>query len=123
MGTPNKYKSEYCKVAENILATGKSLAAICAELDITRTTLYAWRDNNLEFSEAIEKGLQKAQTYWESLGANGISGDIKNFGAAPWIFTMKNRFRADYQDDKKDEKNNESSVLEKILNGEITVNK
>ena len=108
------YKSEYCAVAAKILAQGKSLAAVCAELDICRATLYNWRDAHLEFANAINAGLQKAQAEWEEFGREGMNGDIKNFGASPWIFTMKNRFREDYQEEK-DSKDSALSLAEKIL--------
>jgi hypothetical protein len=108
------YKSEYCSIAADVLAAGESLAAVCAELDICRATLYNWRDAYPEFANAINAGLQKAQRDWEALGREGIVGDIKNFSAAPWIFTMKNRFREDYQEEK-DNKENASSLVEKII--------
>ena len=121
MGTPNKYKNEYCKKAEEILAGGRSLAAVCAKLNIARSTLYEWRDNNPEFKQAIDKGLQKCQAYWEELGIDGVTGNYEKFAAAPWIFTMKNRFRDDYTEDKDDKQDNAVSVLEKIITGEIKV--
>jgi hypothetical protein len=121
MGTPNKYKKEYAKKAEEILATGKSLAAVCAAFDVTRQSLYDWRDSHPEFKEALEKGLQKAQAVWEQMGEDGIKGNYEKFGAAPWIFTMKNRFRDDYTEDKDDKQDNAVSVLEKIISGELKV--
>lgn len=36
----SKYKPEYCEVAAKVLAGGESYAAVCAELDICRSTLY-----------------------------------------------------------------------------------
>lgn len=117
----SKYKIEHCKKAIEILASGKSLAAVCAQLDITRTTLYEWKNIHPEFRKAIEKGLQKCQAYWEEIGENGMKGNYDKFGAAPWIFTMKNRFRDDYTEDKDDKQDNAVSVLEKIITGEIKV--
>jgi hypothetical protein len=121
MGTPNKYKKEYPQKAEEILATGKSLAAVCAQLDISRETLYAWKESHPEFKEAIKKGLLKAQAVWEEMGENGIKGNYEKFGAAPWIFTMKNRFREDYKEDKEEKKDDSQSVLEKIITGELKI--
>jgi AcrR family transcriptional regulator len=110
-----KYKPEHCcNKAEEVLSNGESLAAICAELDITRTTLYEWRDTHAEFKEAIERGLQKAQRFWEQLGVDGVKGNYDKFGSAPWIFTMKNRFREDYKEDK-DVKAENTSLVEKLL--------
>lgn len=114
MGKPNKYHKDMCIKAEEVLAGGESLAAICAELDISRTTLYEWRDTHPEFREAIESGLQKAQRVWEKIGRNGIEGNYEKFNGAPWIFTMKNRFRDDYKEDK-EPKSESTTIIEKLI--------
>jgi Zn ribbon nucleic-acid-binding protein len=121
MGTPNKYTKDYAQKALDILSTGKSLASVCAKFSIARSTLYEWRDNHPEFREAIECGLQKSQEYWENIGEDGIKGNLEKFGGTAWLFTMKSRFRADYADPKEEKKESESSVLEKILSGELKV--
>lgn len=110
-----KYRKEMCGIAEQVLAGGESLAAICADLDITRTTLYEWRDNHADFKDAINRGLQKAQRRWEKIGQDGIVGNYEKFNSAPWIFTMKNRFRDDYTEDK-DTKPIDKSVVEMLIN-------
>ncbi|MEK7500455.1 MAG: hypothetical protein AAB649_07710 [Patescibacteria group bacterium] len=117
-----KYSSELCELATNILSTGKSLASICSKLNITRTTLYEWRDTHPEFRDAIELGLQKAQEVWEQMGRDGINGDIKGFGAAPWIFSMKNRFRADYAEEKEHKSTNDSIVEQLLLGKKLDSN-
>jgi hypothetical protein len=121
MGTPNKYKPELCSKALEVLKNGESLAAVCCELDITRETLRLWRDEHPEFREAIDRGLQHAQRHWELIGKDGVVGNYEKFNGAPWIFTMKNRFRADYADDKEDKKDDDKTVLEKIITGEIKI--
>lgn len=121
MGAPTKFKNEYCKKAEEILATGKSLAAVCAKINIARSTLYEWKDTYPEFKESLERGLQKCQAYWEEIGLDGVVGNYEKFAAAPWIFTMKNRFRDDYTDDKDEKQDSAISVLEKIITGELKV--
>ena len=114
MGTPNKYHKDMCIKAEEVLSNGESLAGICAELDISRATLYEWRDTHPEFKEAVDRGLQKAQRVWEKIGQDGIKGHYEKFNSAPWIFTMKNRFRQDYKEDK-DTKSDNTSLVEKLL--------
>ena len=96
------------------MCNGKSLAAVCAALDISRTTLYDWRDSNPDFRDAIEKGLQKCQAYWEDVGHEGVTGDNEKFCSTPWIFTMKNRFRADYKEEKEN-KTVSDTIVEKLI--------
>jgi hypothetical protein len=113
MGVPYKYKPEMCTIVDQVLSDGESLAAVCAELNITRETLYTWRDTHPEFADALRRGLQKAQRVWEKIGKNGIIGNYEKFNGAPWIFTMKNRFRADYAEEK--EKTEDKSVIEMLI--------
>lgn len=115
MARLSEYKPEYCKIAADVLARGKSKAAVCAVLDICRPTFYQWCDIYPEFNSAVSQGMQKAQAYWEDLGEQGIRGDIEKFGGSPWIFTMKNRFRDDYKDDKADDKGITNSIVEKLI--------
>ncbi len=122
MARPIEYRPEFCEIALNVLDGGESLAAVCAELDITKPTLSAWRETYPEFGDAVSLGLMKAQRDWESLGRSGVTGDIDKFGSSAWIFTMKNRFRDDYADDKKQEdKSSAESALEQILSGKVTI--
>lgn len=114
MPRPAKYSPECCDKAWEVLAGGESLAAVCAELSITRTTLYEWRSSHPEFADALEMGLQHAQRDWERMGRDGITGNYEKFNSAPWIFTMKNRFRHDYQEDK-EAKTVSDTIVDKLL--------
>lgn len=109
------YNPEYCQIAHDVLAGGESMAAVCAEIGIARSTLYLWRDTHPEFALALNSGLQKAQRDWERIGRDGVIGEIDKFGGTAWIFTMKNRFREDYAEDK-DKNAGNSSLVEQILN-------
>jgi len=110
----SEYKPEYCEIAAKVLAGGESLAAVCAELDICRATLYNWRDAHIEFANALNRGLQKAQRSWEALGRDAIEGNVDRFSAPSWIFTMKNRFREDYKEDRQ-EKVVPESLVDKLI--------
>ena len=77
-------------------------------------TWTAFNINHPEFKDAMDKGLQACQAYWEEMGENGIVGNYEKFSASPWIFSMKNRFRADYQEDKEPKTVNDS-IVEKLL--------
>lgn len=114
-----KYNQKMCKKAIEVLKGGESLAAVCCELGIGRSTLYEWKQKHPEFSEALEMGLQYSQRIWEQIGKDGIIGNYDKFNGAPWMFTMKNRFREDYKEDK-DVKTDNSSLVEKLIDRLIT---
>lgn len=96
------------------MSKGKSIAAVASQLDVCRDTIYEWRDAYPEFAEALSKGRQRSQEYWENLGHDGIAGNIKNFSGNQWSFVMKTRFREDYAE-KKEEKTHTDSLIEKLL--------
>jgi transposase len=117
----SKYRPEYCEVAIEVLSAGKSLAAVCAQIGICRETLTNWKNAHPDFNAAMRFGVQKCQVYWEDMGMDGIQGNIEKFGASPWIFSMKNRFREDYKEEKEDKSDTAVSVLEKIISGELKI--
>lgn len=94
---PTKYKPEYCELVIDTMAEGKSLAAVSAELRIARSTLYEWARDNPDFAEAIAIGKDLALAYWEEIGLKASTGEISG-NASIYNFSMKNRFRQDYQD-------------------------
>ena len=108
------YKPEYCKTAVEVLSKGKSLAAVCVACGICRATLYNWRDAHPDFKNALSFGTQTAQVLWEERGERGIDGEIKNFAGSTYMFTMKNRFREDYAEEK-EVKSTADSFVEKLI--------
>jgi AcrR family transcriptional regulator len=108
------YNSGICEKVEQILSQGKSIAAVASELGVNRATIYEWRDKHPEFDKAYQRGLDACQAFWENIGQNGITGEIKNFGGTPWMFTMKNRFRADYAEEKAD-KSAAETLVDKLI--------
>lgn len=116
MASPiTQYKPEYCEKAIEVLANGESFAAVCCELKCSRTTLYYWRDQNPEFADALEYGVQLAQRKWESKGEAGINGEIEKFQGAPWMFVMKCRFHKDYVEKREDKDNIANTLIEKLI--------
>jgi hypothetical protein len=110
------YDDSLCEPAVEILSNGKSISRLATTLGVCRDTIYEWRDKHPEFALALKRGRDAAQARWEDIGEDGIMGEIKNFSASAWIFTMKNRFRADYAEDKEHKTVNDS-IVEQLLLG------
>tara|TARA_R110000868_G_scaffold161317_2_gene391530 strand:+ start:1113 stop:1472 length:360 start_codon:yes stop_codon:yes gene_type:complete len=108
------YDPKYCPIAVEVLSRGKSLAAVCVACGVCRATLYNWRDTHPDFKDALNFGVQNAQALWEDRGERGIEGEIKNFAGSTYMFTMKNRFRDDYNEDK-EAKSASDSFVEKLI--------
>ena len=91
-GRPTTYKPEYCKKLEEHLSKGFSYATFGADINTPRETLYEWEERFPEFLHSKKVGLAKSQKFWENIGMEGMTGKIKNFNSAVWIFSMKNKF-------------------------------
>lgn len=109
------YNESLCEKANQILARGKSIARLATDLGVCRETIYEWRDKHPEFAKALSRGRDACQAYWEDRGEQGTFGEIDRFTATSWIFTMKNRFRADYAEDKSESKTVSDSLVEKLI--------
>ena len=101
-GRPTKYRDELCAIAENSLSKGFSLTATCADLDCCKDTVYEWMDKHPEFSDAIKRGKQKGQKYFENIMMHKITGKItdqfdpKKSDTTLLIFALKTRFHKDF---------------------------
>lgn len=92
-GRPSKYKPEYCQGIIDHMSKGLSFETYGAVVGVDRDTLYEWGKVHPAFSDAIKAAKEKGQLFWETVGMTGMSGRIKGFNAAVWIFNMKNRFK------------------------------
>lgn len=110
VGRPTKYDPAFCDRVIELGAEGKTLAAMADDLDIDRSTLNDWCENNAEFSRAVARGLDKAQAWWENKGQSATFGAFPGFNATSYIFQMKNRFKEDWRD-----------KVESEVNGNLTV--
>jgi len=97
-GRPSKYKPEFCKTVIDCGTEGKTLAAMAEACGVNRETLNDWIVAHPAFSDAVKRGLQKAQVWWEDQGRIATFGGCEGFNATSFIFNMKNRFKEDWRD-------------------------
>jgi transposase len=102
-GRPTKYDPAMCDTVIQCGRDGKTLVGMADELDINRETLNEWMKIHPEFSDAVKEGLRKSQAWWEDQGRIATFGGVDGFNATSYIFQMKNRFRADWNDTLKSE--------------------
>lgn len=65
-GRPTSYKPEYCDTASEMMAAGKSIVQVASKIGVHRDTIYAWAENNKEFSDTLRVGRQDSQAHWEN---------------------------------------------------------
>lgn len=100
MTTTTKYKPEYCSEIIRLGTEGKTKTQMAAHFNVDAKTLLAWSRNPelQEFKMAYRLAQTLSQAYMEDLGMKGIKGLLPKFAPAPWIFSMKARFRDEYGD-------------------------
>jgi len=98
-GRPTKYREEMNDTALNLMKEGASIVEVCAELEISRETLYDWCNPESErhikvFSDTIRRGKVLCQAWWERQGRLNLSA--KEFQTGLWNQNMKCRFPNDW---------------------------
>jgi transposase len=91
MARPTKYNKKICDTLPDLFRDGQSVAEVCVELGIAKDTFYNWQKAHKEFSDAIKKGLELSEAWWERLGRRAANGK-QQINPTVWIFNMKNRF-------------------------------
>ena len=103
VGRPTKYDPKMCKTLIELGKQGMSKCEMALELDIAYDTFDRWQNENAEFSEAVKRATRYSQAWWERQGRIATFGAIDGFNATSYVFNMKNRFRADWNDTVKNE--------------------
>lgn len=106
-GRPTKYKAEYCDKVIEYFKEGYSIEEIALELDVFKSTLYAWMEKHKEFHDAIKKGLEYSQAWWQKTARTNLNN--RNFQSALWYMNMKNRFK--WRDAPVEDKSEEDKVV------------
>lgn len=104
-GRPTKYKASMCDTVVELMREGGSKAEVCAALDISPETMNQWCKTdgdyfNQEFSEAIKRGEQLSQGWWERKAREAAVGINTDANATMMIFNLKNRFPDAWRDKK-----------------------
>ncbi len=99
-GRPTVYRKEMCEEVLPLFEGGASLASVAKSLGITRETLNKWRNEKPEFSDAILRGLDLSQAWWEEAGQRGLfqQHQGEKINSQIWMLNMKNRFCDDWRD-------------------------
>ena len=102
-GRPSKYDPAMCQTVIQCGREGMGKAEMAAELDIAYSNFDRWQHEHPEFQDAVKEAVRQSQAWWEKMGRVSTFGGTDGFNATSYIFQMKNRFRADWNDTVKSE--------------------
>lgn len=103
VGRPSKYNPKMCETVVECGRQGMSKCEMALELDIAYSNFDRWQNEIPEFQEALKDAVRHSQAWWERNGRLATFGAVDGFNATSYIFNMKNRFRADWNDTVKNE--------------------
>lgn len=86
-----KYKPEFADNLPEMFKQGESVAEVCAELKVARSTFYLWLKEYPDFGDAYKIGQVLSESWWAKLGRAGACGKA-DINPAVWIFNMKAKF-------------------------------
>ncbi len=90
IGDDDKLK-EVCERLPLMFKNGESVAEICAEFGIARSTFYLNIEKHEDLKEAYDMGKVYCEAWWQKLGRAGAAGKV-DIQPTVFIANMNNRF-------------------------------
>lgn len=124
-GRPTDYYPEICEGFENRFEKGQSVLEVAVSLGVARSTLYKWAEDHKEFSDALTRGREKSQEWWERMGRENLFDheeyDAENkiatkdkFNDRLWSKNISCRFKADWTDKQEVEHSGSVQIIDDI---------
>ena len=110
-GRPTKYRKEMCDEIIPLFEQGMSITEVSVNIGISKETFNVWRKENKDFSDAVKRGIEASQAWWESKGRQATFGGVQGFNATSYIFNMKNRFSEDWREKQEIEQTHSFSTV------------
>ena len=65
MGRPTKYSPEVGEVVFSLMDDGLSVVQVARKLNVSRSTIYKWAEDNSDFSDTLTRAREASEAYWE----------------------------------------------------------
>ena len=96
IGRPTDYTPEMHNRVVKLMRKGASIKEVAYKLNVSRQTIYEWKEKYPEFSDTITQGVEFSEGWWEMKGRRNLH--TKNFNSALYQINMRNRFGWDKND-------------------------
>ena len=90
MPYPASYKDDYPERLIEVLKKGQTLVAFCAEVMVSKKTLYCWLEEHPKFKDAYELGMSLSEQYWLKMGEDNAGNPDFNYNH--YAFQLGSRF-------------------------------
>ena len=65
IGRPTKYSPEIGEIVFGLMDDGLSVVQVARKLNVSRSTIYKWADDNTEFSDTFTRAREAGEAHWE----------------------------------------------------------
>ena len=65
MGRPTKYSDEIGELVFSLMDDGLSVVQVARKLNVSRSTIYKWAEDNSEFSDTLTRAREASEAFWE----------------------------------------------------------
>jgi len=65
LGRPTKYSPEIGEVVFGLMDDGLSVVQVARKLNVSRSTIYKWADDNSDFSDIFTRAREAGEAHWE----------------------------------------------------------
>lgn len=124
-GRPTIYNPEWVEKLPDMFKDGQSITEVAVELGIHKDSLYEYAKVYPEFSDALSRGKQLSQAWWERQGRTGLyktseyDGESKvsttvSINEKMWAKNMSCRFPADWTEKKQLEHSGSVKIVDDI---------
>ena len=80
----------YCQTIFNVMSQGKTLAHLCVELHVGKSSFHEWMTRDPRLAEAYELGKLAGEAMWADIGVEMMKDAKTN--AKQYQFQMRNRY-------------------------------
>ena len=65
MGRPTKYSDKIGELVFSLMDDGLSVVQVARKLNVSRSTIYKWAEDNSEFSDTLTRAREASEAFWE----------------------------------------------------------
>jgi len=93
MGRPTKYSDKVNDIVFDLMDDGLSVVQVARKLNIARSTLYKWAEENEDFSDTFTRAREASEAFWEDKFINLMQSRASDSSQSLIKLYFANRFK------------------------------
>ena len=93
MGRPTKYSDKVNDIVFDLMDDGLSVVQVARKLNIARSTLYKWAEENEDFSDTFTRAREASEAFWEDKFINLMQNRASDSSQSLIKLYFANRFK------------------------------